>query len=54
LQLKDCFPEISKFNFKGVTGPIAFDNKGDLRSAAVTFFRVKAGKWETLETVASK
>lgn len=51
---KKYLPEISKLNFKGVTGPIAFDNKGDLRSAAVTFFRVKAGKWETLETMSTK
>lgn len=51
---KKYLPEISKLNFKGVTGPISFDNKGDLRSAAVTFFKVKAGKWETLETVSTK
>jgi len=51
---KKYLPQISKLNFKGVTGPISFDNKGDLRSAAVTFFQVKAGKWETLETVSTK
>lgn len=51
---KKYLPEIGKLNFKGVTGPIAFDSKGDLRSAAVTFFQVKAGKWETLETVLPK
>lgn len=51
---KKYLGEISKLNFKGVTGPIAFDNKGDLRSAAVTFFKIKAGKWETLETVSTK
>jgi branched-chain amino acid transport system substrate-binding protein len=46
--------EVRKVNFKGVTGPIAFDEKGDLRSAAVTFFQVKNGKWEPLETLNSK
>lgn len=51
---KKYLPEISKVSFNGVTGPISFDSKGDLRSAAVTFFRVKAGKWETLETVLAK
>lgn len=51
---KKYLPEIGKLSFNGVTGPISFDSKGDLRSAAVTFFRVKAGKWETLETVSSK
>ncbi len=47
-------PEISKLQFKGVTGPIAFDNKGDLRAAAVTFFQVKGGVWVPRETVSSK
>ncbi|MCX7176692.1 MAG: branched-chain amino acid ABC transporter substrate-binding protein [Proteobacteria bacterium] len=47
-------PEIGKLSFNGVTGPISFNDKGDLRSATVTFSRVKAGKWETLETVATQ
>jgi branched-chain amino acid transport system substrate-binding protein len=47
-------PEIGKLNFKGVTGPIAFDNKGDLRSAAVTFYQVKGGTWVPIETVSTK
>jgi branched-chain amino acid transport system substrate-binding protein len=51
---KKYLPEVAKLNFKGVTGPIAFDNKGDLRSAAVTFYQVKAGKWVPLETVLAK
>ena len=51
---KKYLPAIAKLNFKGVTGPIAFDEKGDLRSAAVTFFQVKGGAWVPLETVASK
>lgn len=51
---KKYLPEIYKLNFKGVTGPIAFDNKGDLRSAAVTIFQVKNGKFEPLETVSTK
>jgi branched-chain amino acid transport system substrate-binding protein len=51
---KKYLPEIYKLNFQGVTGPIAFDNRGDLRSAAVTVFRVKSSKFEPLETVSSK
>ena len=51
---KKYLPEVAKLNFKGVTGPIAFDNKGDLRSAAVTFYQVKASKWVPLETVLAK
>lgn len=46
--------QVQKVQFKGVTGPIAFDEKGDLRSAAVTFFQVKGGKWQPLETLSTK
>jgi branched-chain amino acid transport system substrate-binding protein len=38
---------------QGVTGPIAFDVKGDVKGGAITLYRVKGGKWETLETVMS-
>jgi branched-chain amino acid transport system substrate-binding protein len=44
-------PEVSKTNYQGVIGPIAFDEKGDLRNGPITIYAVKAGKWEPLETV---
>ena len=44
-------PEIGKTNYNGVIGPIAFDEKGDLKNAPITIYVVKGGKWETLETV---
>ena len=44
-------PELVKTSRQGVTGPIAFDEKGDLRSGPITLYEVKAGKWVTLETV---
>jgi branched-chain amino acid transport system substrate-binding protein len=44
-------PELSRTNFSGVIGPIAFDDKGDLKSGPVTVHVVKGGKWEALETV---
>jgi len=34
-----------------VIGPIAFDEKGDLRNGPITIYVVKNGKWEALETV---
>ncbi len=43
--------ELPKTDYKGVTGTIAFDDKGDIKNGAVTVFQVKGGKWETLETV---
>jgi branched-chain amino acid transport system substrate-binding protein len=44
-------PEIGKTNYHGVIGPIAFDDKGDLRNGPITIYVVKGGKWEPLETV---
>jgi hypothetical protein len=35
-----------------VIGPIAFDEKGDLKNGPITIYVVKGGKWEALETVA--
>jgi branched-chain amino acid transport system substrate-binding protein len=44
-------PELAKISRQGVTGPIAFDDKGDLKSGPITLYEVKGGKWVTLETV---
>ena len=44
-------PEIGKTDYKGVIGPIAFDEKGDLKNGPITIYVVKDGKWEALETV---
>jgi branched-chain amino acid transport system substrate-binding protein len=44
-------PELSKTNYQGVIGPIAFDDKGDIKNGPITIYVVKGGKWEPLETV---
>ena len=44
-------PEVGKTNYNGVIGPIAFDEKGDLKNGPITIYVVKGGKWEPLETV---
>lgn len=38
-------------DFKGVTGPISFDAKGDIRNGALTLKTVRAGKLETLAVI---
>ena len=48
---KKFLPEVGKTNYQGVIGPIAFDEKGDLRNGPITIYVVKGGKWEPLETV---
>ncbi|SCK25353.1 branched-chain amino acid ABC transporter substrate-binding protein [Vogesella sp. LIG4] len=43
--------EVGKTNYTGVTGQIAFDEKGDIKNGAVTVYQVKGGKWEVVSTV---
>jgi branched-chain amino acid transport system substrate-binding protein len=37
-------PELAKIQYQGVTGPIAFDNKGDIKDGTLTLFTYKGGK----------
>jgi branched-chain amino acid transport system substrate-binding protein len=45
--------ELPKIHFAGVTGDIGFDANGDVLGGAITLYRVKAGKWDVVETVVS-
>lgn len=38
-------------DYKGVTGPISFDTKGDIKNGALTLKTVRAGKLETLAVI---
>ncbi|QLG87219.1 branched-chain amino acid ABC transporter substrate-binding protein [Chitinibacter bivalviorum] len=44
-------PVLAKIESKGLTGPIQFDDKGDVKNAAVGVYVVKNGKWELAEMV---
>jgi len=44
-------PELAKTQIDGVIGPIAFDDKGDLKDGPVTLYQVKDGRWEAVETL---
>lgn len=44
-------PELAKTQLDGVIGPIAFDEKGDLKDGPVTLYQVKGGKWQAVETI---
>ena len=37
-------PELAKIEYKGATGKIAFDDKGDRKDAEITIFTMKDGK----------
>jgi branched-chain amino acid transport system substrate-binding protein len=41
---KKYLPELAKLDFKGVTGKIAFDSKGDRKDAEMTIFTMQGGK----------
>ncbi|WP_293762547.1 branched-chain amino acid ABC transporter substrate-binding protein [uncultured Aquitalea sp.] len=47
-------PEIGKTDFKGVTGEIAFDDKGNIRNGTVSLYQLKAGKWESVKQPAAQ
>jgi branched-chain amino acid transport system substrate-binding protein len=44
-------PELAKLSYRGATGPIAFDEKGDRRDAEMTIFTMKGGKIEPIAIV---
>ncbi|HWV18456.1 MAG TPA: branched-chain amino acid ABC transporter substrate-binding protein [Rhodocyclaceae bacterium] len=46
--------ELPKTQYKGVTTDIAFDEKGDIKDAAVTLYLAKGGQWTQVETVGGK
>ena len=41
-------PELKKVNFSGVTGTVAFDDKGDIKEGAVTLYQFKNGDWAAM------
>jgi branched-chain amino acid transport system substrate-binding protein len=44
-------PELAKISYKGATGTIEFDEKGDRKNAEITIFTMKAGKLEPVAVV---
>ncbi|MEM5461554.1 branched-chain amino acid ABC transporter substrate-binding protein [Paraburkholderia phytofirmans] len=51
---KEYLGAMTKVDFEGVTGQIAFDAKGDLRTANVTIYEVDKGKFIPLTTYSQK
>ena len=44
-------PELTKIDYKGATGQISFDEKGDRRDAEMTIFTMKGGKIEPVAVI---
>lgn len=48
---KDYLVELQKTDYRGVTGPIRFDEKGDIKNGALTLYTYKLGKRQQLAVV---
>jgi branched-chain amino acid transport system substrate-binding protein len=48
---KKYLPELAKIQYDGVIGPIAFDDKGDIKGGTLTLFTYKDGKREALKVI---
>lgn len=48
---KKYLSALASISYKGVTGPIAFDAKGDIKDGTLTLYTYKAGKREELAVV---
>ncbi len=48
---KKYLPELGKITYQGVTGTIAFDDKGDIRNGALTLYTFRNGQREQMRVV---
>jgi branched-chain amino acid transport system substrate-binding protein len=44
-------PALKAINYKGVTGNIAFDEKGDIKNGALTLKTIRGGQLVTLAVI---
>jgi branched-chain amino acid transport system substrate-binding protein len=44
-------PSLRSLAYQGVTGPVAFDDKGDIKGGAVTVYNFSAGQWAPITTL---
>lgn len=44
-------PELAKIQYKGITGPIVFDAKGDIKDGSLTLFTYKGGKRDLVAVI---
>jgi len=44
-------PSLKALNYQGVTGPVAFDDKGDIKGGAITVYNFGGGQWAPIQTL---
>ncbi|KAA0944765.1 branched-chain amino acid ABC transporter substrate-binding protein [Pseudomonas sp. ANT_H14] len=47
-------PVLRTIDYQGVTGPIAFDNEGNLKNPTFTVYQIKANKWQPVSVAGGK
>jgi len=44
-------PSLKALNYQGVTGPVAFDQNGDIKGGAITVYNFSGGQWAPIQTI---
>ncbi len=48
---KVYLPKLANIEYSGVTGPVAFDAKGDIKRGTISLYKAVEGEWVHLETL---
>ncbi len=48
---KEYLPKLAAIEHAGVTGPVSFDQRGDIKRGTISLYRVSEGKWAYIETL---
>jgi len=48
---KKYLPELAKIQYEGVTGPISFDDKGDIKGGTLSLYTFRNGKRELVKVI---
>jgi len=48
---KKYLPELAKIQYEGVTGPISFDEKGDIKGGTLSLYTYRNGKRELVKVI---
>jgi branched-chain amino acid transport system substrate-binding protein len=44
-------PNLRTVSYQGVTGPVSFDDKGDIKGGTITVYNFNGGQWAPIQTI---
>nr|WP_041657539.1 branched-chain amino acid ABC transporter substrate-binding protein [Azoarcus sp. KH32C] len=44
-------PNLRTVSYQGVTGPVSFDDKGDIKGGSITVYNFNGGQWAPIQTI---